>query len=266
MSVAQRGSAIMWCSDCQQDVPAVANIASEPLVCPRCRRPLETLESMATPKDDGISLESFDAPEPEDLSPPADWMEQDEPRQRWQKIGRTLRVNALQQPSHLAWSQQPTPPPSVQSEVQLRAVARRSAATSMEGKAKASRGIRLLLSSGVVGLVLGLGLLAWSTAFQVPRLWQSGMTLTIGAEGLLILSLTWMAMRLWRNGRRVNRQLDGVDQKLTEMQEFAGSLADNRLSSSQHYYHHFNQAASPHMLVANLQGQVDQLAARMAVE
>jgi len=83
---------------------------------------------------------------------------------------------------------------------------------------------------------------------------------------LLILSLTWMAARLWRNGRRVNRQLHGVDQQLAEIEQITGSLAGSHAASSQHYYHHFSQAVSPHMLVANLQGQVDQLAARMAAQ
>jgi hypothetical protein len=62
----------------------------------------------------------------------------------------------------------------------------------------------------------------------------------------------------------VNRQLSGVDRQLTEIQQVAGSLAGSRMSSSQHYYSHFSPTASPHMLAANLRGQLDQLNERMS--
>ena len=90
------------------------------------------------------------------------------------------------------------------------------------------------------------------------------MTLTIGAEGLLILSLAWMAARLWHNSRRVNRQLHGVDRQLAKIEQITGTLAGTQQPTSQHFYHHANQAASPHMQVANLRGQVDLMSARLA--
>ena len=148
----------------------------------------------------------------------------------------------------------------------LRAVSRRAVAEPSAGQTRNTTSwlLSFLLSVGVMAFGFGLGMLAWSASFRLPELWQQGMTLTIGAEGLLILSLTWMAARLWRNGRRVNRQLHGVDRQLAEIEQITGALAGSGQASSQHYYHHFSQAASPHMLVANLQGQVDQLAARLS--
>lgn len=126
--------------------------------------------------------------------------------------------------------------------------------------------LSLLLGSGVLAFCVGVGLLTWSAAFQLSPVWQQGMTLTIAAEGMLILSLTWMAVRLWHNGRYVNRQLHGVDRQLAEIEQITGELAGSNQSSSHRYYHHFSQVASPHLLAANLQGQVDQLAARLAAE
>ena len=90
------------------------------------------------------------------------------------------------------------------------------------------------------------------------------MTTTIAAEGLLIVGLTWMAIRLWQNSRRLNHELRGVDKQLVEIHEMAGSLSAGQLSASQNYYHHFSQVANPHMLVANLRGQIDQLAERIS--
>ncbi len=106
-------------------------------------------------------------------------------------------------------------------------------------------------------------MLTWSAAFQLPQPWQWGMTATIAAEGMLILGLIGMAARLWRNGRQVNQQLDGVTGQLHQIERITGALAGSRMSSSQHYYDHFHQVASPHMLIANLRGQVDQLATRI---
>ena len=117
---------------------------------------------------------------------------------------------------------------------------------------------------GVTGFVAGAGLLLWAAAFGLPQSWQWGITATLAAEGTLIVGLTWMAGRLWRNSRYLNQQLVGVDQQLHEIEHLAGSLAGSRLSSSQHYYEHFQQGASSHMLLANLRGQVDQLASRIA--
>lgn len=288
----------MWCADCQQDVPAVVRAANEPLVCPRCQAELAVM-SATVPSDAGISLDSFDQTVDEvisaaeqELAPPRDWFAEEPTRQRMREIDRMLHspyrqtpsaqpsINqpggnqlspALQQP----WPNQAVPPATQYSAthppailptaVPLKSVAQQAAAVPPgERTRKKSWLLSLLLIAGVATFSLGLGLLAWSSAFQLPQLWQQGMTLTIGAEGLLIISLAWMAVRLWKNGRQVNRQLHGVDRQLAEIEQLTGTLAGSQQSSSQHYYHHFSQVASPHLLVANLQGQVDQLAARMS--
>jgi hypothetical protein len=110
----------------------------------------------------------------------------------------------------------------------------------------------------------GAAVLVWSAAFNQAHVWQWGLTTTIAAEGVLILGLAWMAIRLWHNSRHLNRQLRGVDEQLDEIHELAGSLTASQQSASQQYYHHFSQVANPHMLVANLRGQIDQLAERIA--
>lgn len=255
----------MWCADCQQDVPAISPSAHEPLMCARCQSQL-----ISAPSDAGIALDSFDGPAQDDLARPLDWLSQEQTRARLREIDRKLSAprapqnRQATQNSRQVWDGAftadflPLTAPSAPS-LALRASARKE-------RAKTSWLLTLLLSFGVMSFCCGVGTLAWSTAFQLPHIWQLGMSLTIGAEGLLILSLTWMAARLWRNGRSVNCQLDGVDQQLARVEKLTGTLAGNQLASSQHYYHHFSQSASPHLLVANLQGQVEQLAARMTAE
>ena len=264
----------MWCADCQQDVPAVARSASEPLMCPRCQRELDPVAT-CVPSDAGIELESFDRPSTEELAPPVDWFKQEQTLQRLREIDHKLNSSSRSGTSSAVapilqrtWSNLSSPPlasPPVASNLEP---PRRTASGSAIGqrRTRTSWLLSFLLGVGVVVFCVGLGLLGWSAALELPQLWHQGMTLTIGAEGLLILSLTWMALRLWRNSRRVNRQLYGVDRQLAEIEQITGALAGSHSRSSQHFYHHFSQVASPHMMVANLQGQVDQLAARMAAQ
>jgi hypothetical protein len=262
----------MRCRHCQQDVPAVARSVEGPLVCPRCDEEFETEVSATTdfaracayPTDTGVSLDSVASKC--DLAPPINFLEQEETHRHLRRIGRRLRTAYRHDPGFasappLSWG--PEAPTGV---APLRAVARRGSRT-REDSAKptiASRLIELLLMAGVVGFIGGAGLLVWAAAFGLPEPWQWGMTTTIAAEGALILGLTWMAGRLWRNSRRINRQLEGVEGQLDHIERLTGSLANSRMSCSQHYYDHFSQGASSQMLLANLRGQVDQLAERMA--
>ena len=262
----------MWCSQCQQDVPAVVRSAQGPLLCTQCEQevgePLVSQESCHCPSDTGLSLDAFDAQQAaaeEELASPICEHQREQSSERLRWIDRQLHRSYR---SDLAVEVAPrlrepvasvTPPP-------VTATNQRTKGQPTQGEPKSKTTawlLSLLLGVGVIGFCSGLGLLAWSTAFQLPQLWQPGMTLTIGAEGLLILSLAWMAARLWHNSRRVNRQLHGVDQQLAEIEQITGTLAGSQQPTSQHFYHHANQAASPHMQVANLRGQVDQLASRI---
>lgn len=251
----------MWCSDCQQDVPAVANQPHGPLVCPRCHIELKAMQA-AKPTDSGIELGSFDAPvEPEPVSP---WDEttRQQSEQRLRQIGRKLRTPyAVTNQSTIQPAAIPTPPIHAPA-IRAKTISEQRSDSPLSRRS--SGFVSVMLFIGVVGFFVGAIMLAWSAAFQLSQIWQWGMTTTIAAEGLLILGMTWMAVRLWRNSRRVNQQLYGVDRQLVEIQKQAGALSSNQLSASQNYYQHFNQTASPHFLVANLRGQVDQLASRIA--
>ena len=258
----------MWCSQCQQDVPAVVRCAQGPLLCTQCEHevgePLVSQESCHCPSDTGLSFDAFDmqqaAAEQELASPICELQrEQSNEKLRWidRQLHRSYRSDlAVEVAPRLREPVASVTPPPVMATTQR---------TQDEPKSKTTSWLlSLLLGVGVIGFCSGLGLLAWSTAFHLPQLWQRGMTLTIGAEGLLILSLAWMAARLWHNSRRVNRQLHGVDRQLAEIEQITGTLAGSQQPTSQHFYHHANQAASPHMLVANLRGQVDLMSARLA--
>ena len=257
----------MWCSHCHQEVPAVASAAGGPRSCAQCQRDLK-FTATSTPADTGISLENFadQSFAVQDAVAPLDDMVQAESRETLRRIGRQLRAPYLQQMSVEAppfWERLLPAAPSMSP--QLRSIARQAHSKNMESKhGGKSWLLSFLLASGILGFLGGAAALIWSAAFNRVTVWQWGLTTTIAAEGLLIVGLTWMAARLWHNSRRLNHQLRGVDEQLEEIHELAGSLTASQLSASQHYYHHFSQVANPHMLVANLRGQIDQLAERMA--
>jgi hypothetical protein len=262
----------MWCSHCQQDVPAVARSVEGPLICPRCDEEFDAefntvtdfTQAYSNPTDTGVELDSIDSKP--DLAPPINLLEREETHRHLRRIGRRLRSAYRHDPDFgtvppVSWG----PDAAVQSTGvgRLRGTTRRTTSDPVK-PTFTSRMVGLLLAAGVAGLVGGSGLLVWAAAFQLSGPWQWGMTTTIAAEGALILGLTWMAGRLWRNSRRLNRQLEGVEGQLDHIERLTGSLANSRMSCSQHYYDHFSQGASSQMLLANLRGQVDQLAERMA--
>ncbi|MDZ4657369.1 MAG: hypothetical protein SH868_07290 [Bythopirellula sp.] len=257
----------MWCSHCHQEVPSVASPAGGPRSCAKCQRDLK-FTATSTPIDTGISLESFadQSFAVQNAQAPLDDMEQAESREKLRRIGRQLRAPYQQRvslDSRPFWERVSLETPTAAP--QLRGISRQARRDDMEQQHKRKSWLlSLLLTSGILGFVGGAAALVWSAAFNRVTVWQWGLTTTIAAEGLLIVGLTWMAARLWHNSRRVNHQLRGVDEQLEEIHELAGSLTARQLSSSQHYYHHFSQVANPQMLVANLRGQIDQLAERMA--
>ena len=253
----------MWCADCQQDVPAVAPSADGPLICPKCHEQIAPGEAQS-PIDTGVNLETFRPPGSFDEAEPDfafDPLAREEAHQQLRSIGRKLR--STYHSDHTSCSVWSSGPDWLPGEDAL-PVVRTRANSPGSSQQKASVFLSILLAGGVFALAAGIMLLVWSAAFQLPLVWQWGMTVTFAAEATLVVGLVWMAVRLWGNSRRMNRQLAGIDQQLNDMHHLTGSLIGSRLSASQHFYDHYNQEASPHLLVANLRGQMDQLSRRLA--
>jgi hypothetical protein len=211
--------------------------------------------------DTGIELSTV-APSPKEDISVRDQVADEEAKLKLRRLGRKLHT-PYAQPISLAgphfWERLDVA--SSESLPQQRSTAQHP----LLNEPPASNGfLSVVLTMGMLGFLCGAGSLVWAAAFNRTYVWQWGLTITLAAEGLLIVGLTAMAARLWRNSSRLNQQLAEVDEHLDEMHELAGTLSASRLSASQHYYQHFSQVANPHMLVANLRGQIDQLAERMA--
>ena len=260
----------MWCSQCQQDVPAISQMAGEPPRCVRCNHGPGPWNRDAK-LDVGISLSEFPAvPRLRSTSPDTlNSLSQQESRERWRRIGRLLHGGGVTTTA-TSMATLPTPWQCLDGLEKQTATLQPNNKLPIEELRDCDSPdhprwlIRGMLTLGLIGLLSGVALLAWSMAFDLAEMWKWGMTTTVAAECLLVSALAGMAARLWRHSRRIQAEMQNVDAQLDEIHELTGLLSAGHQSGSQHFYHHFSQVANPHMLVANLRGQIDQLAERMA--
>lgn len=255
----------MWCGHCHQEVPAVRSGDRNALVCAHCSQDLKFVTPPVS--DVGIALDEFESQQsaPVVICDAIEEFKLTDSREKLRRIGQQLRipyVQPMQVNASPIWERKITSTPT--STHEPRAISQQENLTPSRNSS-ASFLLTCVLGLGVVGFLAGVGTLLFAMSFESTSLWQWGLSATIASEGILVIGLTWMAVRLWRNGYQLNSQIRGVDAQLQEIHQLTGTLAANQVSSSHHYYHHFSQVANPHMLVANLRGQIDQLAERIAV-
>jgi hypothetical protein len=120
-----------------------------------------------------------------------------------------------------------------------------------------------LCGASVLGT--GLGTVSWSLSAGRADVWNLALGLTLIGQGLLIFGLVLIAARLWRNSRYASHKLIDVHAKLGQLQQTADALTAMR-SGAPAFYAELVRGASPQMLLANLKGQLDQLATRLSNE
>jgi hypothetical protein len=251
----------MWCSTCQQDVPGVSHSASGRLACSRCGRPLKSRKTAQASGicDGGIALDERPAMRASAAPPKLDdWNVRHEARRLGRELRRPAGASAPPRLDSLPQSRRLDPPadlfdrpaPSVSP---IGPAARRS----QGGQAIAW----MLVMTGLVALVGGIGGIAWSLAAERGEFWNASLGLTLAGQGTLILGLVVVVSRLWRNSRYATTKLQEVHARLGELQRSADALAANR-GGAPAFYADLARGAPPQMLLSNLKGQIDQLATR----
>jgi hypothetical protein len=160
-------------------------------------------------------------------------------------------------------------------ESRLRGLGHRSMASSLpaaraalaDGPRKRRRASPLvwcMLSLGLMAFVCGGVLLGWSLAAARSDLWSLGMPITLGGQFSLLLGLLLQLESLWEGNRNTVDKLDEVDDRLDDLKQTAALLSSSHSSPAQAFYVHMAGGASPHLLLADLKGQLDLLAVQMA--
>jgi hypothetical protein len=122
----------------------------------------------------------------------------------------------------------------------------------------------LIVLVGTIALVGGVGLIAWSLSTKQMPYWNLALGLALGGQGTLILGLVLVVSRLWRHSRYAAGKLQDVHARLGQLQHTAEILTTTRAGGgAPAFYADLARSASPHMLLANLKGQLDQLATRL---
>src|SRR5688500_8405451 len=264
----------MWCSNCQQDMPAATHAVSGRMVCSRCQRPMRSKSSHATPVcDDGIALDEPVAAAVASALPRLDdW----QARQRIHRLGRALRRVGVASNERRNTSPQSAirfDPPRDLTELLDPSSFSQAFAPVVSGPAiRATAGRRteggqimawLVVVTGTLLLTGGVGLIVWSPSAGQLHYWDLALGLTLGGQGTLILGLVLVVSRLWRNSRYATGKLQDVHARLSQLQQTAETLAAVRTPGAPAFYSELVRGASPHVMLANLKGQVDQLAARV---
>jgi hypothetical protein len=129
---------------------------------------------------------------------------------------------------------------------------------------RASLAAWMVMSLGLSAFACGGMLLGWSFATGRADLWNMGLPITVGGQIALLVGLVIQLERMWQNHRYAVEKLEEVDERLADMKQAQSLLGVNHGSAAQAFYAHMAEGASPSLLLADLKGQLDLLATRLA--
>ncbi len=263
----------MWCPSCQQEVPAVPHRTRGRIACARCQQELPPAgQSYATQISDvGIPLDEPVAAVAASRPPLRmdDWQTTQRVRQLSRQLG---RPNSGHRPQTESFANNPRrfDPPSnlfddfVRTSTYAEALPTHLPPTpiNVPRRTESSQLFAwLVVVSGVLTLAAGVSTIAWSLMTEQMMYWNLALGLTLGGQGALILGLVLVVTRLWRNSRYASGKLQEVHTRLGQLQNTADTLATMRSGgSAPAFYADLVRGASPQVMLANLKGQLDQLA------
>jgi hypothetical protein len=106
--------------------------------------------------------------------------------------------------------------------------------------------------------------LGWSAFANRGELWQFGVPIASVGGGVFLVGLVWQLERIWRNSRFAVQKLRQLDSQLRQLEQTTSMLGVTHGSPSQAFYSHMAEGANPHLLLADLKGQIDLLARNFA--
>jgi hypothetical protein len=258
----------MWCSSCQQDVPALGAASSGQLHCGKCGNVLASRQASGSAASGAAKSPASpfhaspaDNRELEKRLAAAAWADDDwtlEAELRGvQRLLSTLQphsgaATALphEQPPHWPPSPSTTTTPD----------ARPANIQPPRGHAIAWT----ILGLGLAVFACGAVLLGWSLVARRADLWPLGMPLALLGQAGLVLGLVLQLDGLWHSSRSTAAALNELDGELKNVRQATTLLSSTHSAAGQSFYLHLAEGASPQLLLADLKGQMDLLAQQMA--
>ncbi len=251
---------LMWCSHCQQDVPAVVSgDRTSGQRCVRCQNLFAGIAAAATPPLppglEPLTTLPEQATLDQLLQPPM-------PQEDWQLEAELRYVERLSQ----AWKEAPPLADSIAMPVEHIPDSRETTSgENLQSNKTRFAGIAwAALSVGVMAFVCGGVLLGWSAVTQRQELWSIGLPLALLGQAGLIVGLVLQLETLWQTNRATTQSLQSLDGELHELRHSTTLLSSSRSTPSQSFYLHLAEGASPHLLLADLKGQLDLLSEQMS--
>ena len=219
-------------------------------LCARCQHPLvwPGREEIIATSDGGISLEGIPPVKRNPVDDLRD-VETDRRLQQWRHILQPSRSAAGHEVKRRI-----DPP---------RARRANSAPRRPQPSASGQAMAWLLATLGTMAMLFGVGMLAWSLAAPEPELWNWGVGITLAGQSIMVAALIQLLASLWNQSRHASGRLMAVQDELAELQRTADTLLSARTSGAASFYADVARQANPHLLLVNLKGQLDELAARL---
>jgi hypothetical protein len=123
-----------------------------------------------------------------------------------------------------------------------------------------------LICLGMMAFTFGAVLAGWSLVADRPDLWSIGLPTVLAGQAVLMLGLIFQLETLWQTFRRTHCVLDELDDRMTELKRTTTLMTSACNTPSQSFYAHMADGATPQMLLADLKGQLDLIALKMANE
>jgi hypothetical protein len=243
----------MWCKHCQQDVPGIAD-GEGATVCAQCSAVLRLPVAPRLTDDDPDAMDHRSLAATDEPPIPDDWLldEQISEAERLLKAYRSAGSSAGN------WTAVPASSPPV---------GRRGSASAVEPNEPPTRGGLLawtFMLAGTAALVCGGVLAGWSVFGGRPALWNLGLPILLGGQASLLLGVVLQVERMWRGGRQAAKRLAEVDHQLSDLQQTTTLLGNTYGGGSSTFFAHLAEGASPHLLLADLKGQLDLLAVKVS--
>jgi hypothetical protein len=239
----------MWCQHCQQEVPAASGIAGGTWRCSRCLR--EALPAVDAATD---SKPGSDSPVLADLL-------DDTAGQRLRDVGRRLSSYPKSSASDPLVRFRVDPPHFVEPTAQAVPGEQHRPQPATGRWLQALAWMATTVGCGL--LLAGGGIIAQSLLTSHANWWSWGLGCVLVGQSLVVVGLLRVLVSLWTASREAQLKLSDAQQRLAALRRATDALVGERHPTAASFFAHLSREANPHMLLASLRGQLDELVSRM---